>query len=227
MVGGFDIDIIGDETSMKFSMEKGIQKIILILAVLCFAIFVTGCGKEKNYLNDSVLKNCEKLDKDYNADLMIWNADGVELSEKLNYSSIEGNDLEGLKTKANSGYGCIIIINRNGSIELTGNMVQTLKEFSEANHYDIFYYGTKDNDKFIEHKLVKSFLESDRGFFYIVSNKDVGEYNAAGNPNAAHGLWDTQHEELQAEDTAFLQYDMLNDLCYFAQKAENYKTGKQ
>lgn len=66
--------------------------------------------------------------------------------------------------------------------------------------------------------------------YSLVGGFDIditGEYNAAGNPNAAHGLWDTQHEELQAEDTAFLQYDMLNDLCYFAQKAENYKTGKQ
>ena len=185
---------------------------------------LAGCGKDEYYkLN---IEYCNKLKNDYYADIMIWNCDSVKFLKEFAYREIDDISEQTLTKTGNAGYGCVVIIDRNGSCELTKEKTELLKKFSESNHYDIFYYGTKNLDVFVETKCIKEIYETDRGFFYIVSDSEIMEYNEAGNPHAAHGLWTDEEEKMASESSGFLQHSLLSELAYFAKKAEAFNTNR-
>lgn len=202
------------------------EKYFLGLILLFVLLGCVACGTEEEVDDSTGTYGCIELQSNYHADIMIYNGDNEPMPSDFVYREIGSVGADALSVQGDSGYGCIVILDRKGQCEMSEEDLVYLKQFSETNRYDIMYYGTARLEQFVQLKYEKSAYETDRGLFYLVACNDIMEYNAAGNPYACHGLWTDEDESCVEEDPEYIQYGVIFNLLYGAREVAKYEESK-
>ena len=191
--------------------------IVLLAAVLC------ACGKKPaNSDNGEVAPEKRDfavlLSEEYDADIVLLNADGHEFRETLERREITVDAIDTLRADKAKSYGCILILDRKGTCPLTVEIVKKLVRFADENRYDIQYIGRAGVSLFRE-AGVRDAEENDVAVTYAPASTDPEQSGS----NAILGLWNEGNEELAIRSEEAMEEEILSDLCYLAKIARDFR----
>lgn len=201
-------------------MKLTLKKVILYCSMLIGIMFLAGCDEGNNA--EEEMPDYWLTDQ-YNACVMVYNGDGIDIPKSIRYTEITEISEESLQVDNTCSYGCVVIVDVEGTCKITKEQLQYLKDFSERERYDVKYFGTKLMDLFVELKYMKEAYDTDAGVFYNTSDRGVKEYNAAGNPYASHGNWTISDIEDYKEDRNVLPKRIAAEIEFSARSAEKYR----
>lgn len=191
--------------------------IVLLAAVLC------ACGKKPaNSDNGEVAPEKRDfavlLSEEYDADIVLLNADGHEFRETLERREITVDAIDTLRADKAKSYGCILILDRKGTCPLTVEIVKKLVRFADENRYDIQYIGRAGVSLFRE-AGVRDAEENDVAVTYAPASTDPEQSGS----NVILGLWNEGNEELAIQSEEAMEEEILSDLCYLAKIARDFR----
>ncbi|MBO4767695.1 MAG: hypothetical protein J5532_10430 [Lachnospiraceae bacterium] len=191
--------------------------IVLLAAVLC------ACGKKPaNSDNGEVAPEKRDfavlLSEEYDADIVLLNADGHEFRETLERREITVDAIDTLRADKAKSYGCILILDRKGTCPLTVEIVKKLVRFADENRYDIQYIGRAGVSLFRE-AGVRDAEENDVAVTYAPASTDPEQSGS----NVILGLWNEGNEELAIRSEEAMEEEILSDLCYLAKIARDFR----
>ena len=172
--------------------------------LLCgLVLLVTACGKKTNETkpDKKVSDRAVLLDEEYNADVMLLNADEETFRETFKYRMITVDDIDRLAPDKTKSYGCILILDRKGTCGLTKENVKALISFADENRYDIHYLGTSAVSTFRSAGL-RDLQDTDVAVTYAPASVDESQSGS----NLILGLWNEEDEEMYKE--------VLTDIIY-------------
>ena len=191
--------------------------IVFLAAVLC------ACGKKPaNSDNGEVAPEKRDfavlLSEEYDADIVLLNADGHEFRETLERREITVDAIDTLRADKAKSYGCILILDRKGTCPLTVEIVKKLVRFADENRYDIQYIGRAGVSLFRE-AGVRDAEENDVAVTYAPASTDPEQSGS----NVILGLWNEGNEELAIQSEEAMEEEILSDLCYLAKIARDFR----
>ena len=191
--------------------------IVLLAAVLC------ACGKKPaNSDNGEVAPEKRDfavlLSEEYDADIVLLNADGHEFRETLERREITVDAIDTLRADKAKSYGCILILDRKGTCPLTVEIVKKLVRFADENRYDIQYIGRAGVSLFRE-AGVRDAEGNDVAVTYAPASTDPEQSGS----NVILGLWNEGNEELAIRSEEAMEEEILSDLCYLAKIARDFR----
>lgn len=204
------------------------KKKLLVIFIISSAICLLSCKNTSDPDARYVGRWGEAtLEEDYHPDIYIYNGDGVPLPTDFPYHDISSLNSTDITACSDRGYGCVVIIDMDGKCSITRNDLLFLKDFSERERYDIYYYGTSKIQMFIDLNFELCSYEKEAGVFYIVASSDIEEFSPVyGNPYAAHCIWNEEQEQLFRNGTTDIFYsNLFTNISYFAEMTKLYRDG--
>lgn len=202
---------------MKKKVIIIILSIILIACCVCVYGYIRlGWFHKASYQDKVCMETLER----YNTDILIYGNIKKCREIQFDYRVITEITPETIDNGKENYYHAVILMDRDGKMDLSDEELILLREYCETKYYDMLYYGTEHLEQLKRCGYFTVLDDSDfciwyNGYYY----RDTGvpqdtEDVIYLNPFLVTGCWEKEDEEDMGSSTYPLWKSIIEILCY-------------